>query len=124
MWELGRPLFYSGGWGNFVQYSQRSCPERERNPSTTELRAEAAANVAAFSLTRGVEVKRVGYQIKVNKKWCKACGICIEFCPKSVLAFGEDGKVEAVKPDDCIGCRLCELRCPDFAIEVGGEGNE
>jgi 2-oxoglutarate ferredoxin oxidoreductase subunit delta len=23
-----------------------------------------------------------------------------------------------VRPQDCICCRLCELRCPDFAIEV------
>ena len=24
----------------------------------------------------------------------------------------------AVRLEDCIACRLCELRCPDLAIEV------
>ncbi len=24
----------------------------------------------------------------------------------------------------CVLCRLCELRCPDFAIEVLGEGGK
>ncbi|MGI6605365.1 MAG: 4Fe-4S binding protein [Firmicutes bacterium] len=60
------------------------------------------------------------YQIQVNTKWCKACGICVEFCPKAVLAQGDDGKVQVKNPEACIGCQLCELRCPDFAIEVGG----
>jgi NAD-dependent dihydropyrimidine dehydrogenase PreA subunit len=27
-------------------------------------------------------------------------------------------KVVAVRPQDCICCKLCELRCPDLAIEV------
>lgn len=66
----------------------------------------------------------MGYEIKVNKKWCKGCGICIEFCPKGVLALGEDGKVEVVRPGDCLGCELCELRCPDFALQVGGKQDE
>jgi 2-oxoglutarate ferredoxin oxidoreductase subunit delta len=23
-----------------------------------------------------------------------------------------------VRPQDCIACRLCELRCPDLAIQI------
>jgi len=54
----------------------------------------------------------------INKAWCKGCGICIHFCPKKVLEMGKDSKATVVKLEDCIGCRLCELRCPDFAIQV------
>ena len=56
--------------------------------------------------------------ITVNEDWCKACGICIHFCPKQVLVAGEKGFPVAENIDDCINCMLCELRCPDFAINV------
>jgi len=54
----------------------------------------------------------------INKAWCKGCDICVHFCPKKVLEMGKDGKASVVRLQDCIGCRLCELRCPDFAIQV------
>lgn len=58
------------------------------------------------------------FQVKVNEKHCKQCGICSYFCPKKVLTqeFGRCPTVTA--PEDCIGCKLCQMRCPDFAIEV------
>ena len=54
----------------------------------------------------------------VNRNWCKGCGICVAFCPKNVLVLDREEKVVVVRPEDCIGCRMCEFRCPDLAIEV------
>jgi len=34
------------------------------------------------------------------------------------LEIGPDRKVNAARAEDCIGCHMCELRCPDFAIQV------
>jgi 2-oxoglutarate ferredoxin oxidoreductase subunit delta len=59
-----------------------------------------------------------GIEIDVIKEFCKGCGICVEFCPKDVLALGSDFKVSAVNMEACNGDALCELRCPDFAIFV------
>ena len=59
--------------------------------------------------------------ISINEKYCKKCGICAAFCPKKVFDRDKLGMPIAARPEDCIGCRLCEMRCPDFAIEVGGE---
>jgi 2-oxoglutarate ferredoxin oxidoreductase subunit delta len=57
----------------------------------------------------------------INRGWCKGCGICVQFCPKSVLELDKEDKAAAVRPEDCICCRLCEFRCPDLAIEIDAE---
>ena len=42
-------------------------------------------------------------------------------CPKQVIELDDTGRPVAVLPEKCIGCRFCELHCPDFAIEVKDE---
>ncbi|MFR1131368.1 MAG: 4Fe-4S binding protein [Enterocloster bolteae] len=32
--------------------------------------------------------------------------------------MNENGYPYPARQEDCIGCRLCELRCPDFAVKV------
>ena len=60
-------------------------------------------------------------ELLINREWCKGCGICVEFCPSSVLELDHDEKAVAARPGDCICCMLCELRCPDLAIDVETE---
>lgn len=54
----------------------------------------------------------------IERSWCKGCGICVHFCPKNVLEMDDEDKAFAARPENCIRCRLCELRCPDLALEV------
>jgi 2-oxoglutarate ferredoxin oxidoreductase subunit delta len=48
--------------------------------------------------------------------WCKACNICIAFCPEKVLEPDRDGKPIIAHPEECTQCAICWLHCPDFAI--------
>ena len=57
----------------------------------------------------------------IAKDHCKGCDLCIEFCPKSVLARSKGFNVKGyhypvVTNDDCINCRLCVTVCPEYAI--------
>ena len=67
------------------------------------------------------ELKEKGIRLftqVIYRDWCKACGICIAFCPKKVYGRDEEGKPVIERPDDCIGCLFCEIHCPDFAITI------
>jgi 2-oxoglutarate ferredoxin oxidoreductase subunit delta len=57
-------------------------------------------------------------KIDIYKAWCKACGICVAFCPTGVLATDEGGYPYVKDIEKCINCGWCEIRCPDFAITV------
>ncbi|MFZ7111829.1 MAG: 4Fe-4S dicluster domain-containing protein [Desulfatiglandales bacterium] len=57
-------------------------------------------------------------RIEINREWCKGCGICVAFCPHEVLGLDENNKAVANHPENCNLCGMCELRCPDMAIEV------
>ncbi|MFW5729322.1 MAG: 4Fe-4S dicluster domain-containing protein [Spirochaetota bacterium] len=57
-------------------------------------------------------------RIEIDPGWCKGCGICIEFCPKDVIDWNEDGRAYPFRPERCIACELCERMCPDLAVRL------
>src|SRR4030043_231082 len=63
--------------------------------------------------------KKEAPKIDIYKAWCKACGICVAFCPTGVLATDESGYPYVKDIEKCINCGWYEIRCPDFAITVG-----
>ena len=65
-----------------------------------------------------INTKKALYKITINEKWCKKCGICIAFCPKMVFVADDFGLPVVKDGQNCIKCMLCEIRCPDFAVEV------
>ncbi len=63
--------------------------------------------------------KKEAPKIDIYKAWCKACGICVAFCPTGALASDESSYPYVKDIEKCINCGWCEIRCPDFAITVG-----
>lgn len=58
------------------------------------------------------------YTVIFFYEWCKSCGICSALCPQKIILQDETGKPSIDDMDSCIGCRSCEVHCPDFAITV------
>ena len=40
-------------------------------------------------------------KLVINPKWCKGCGICVEFCPKKALELKHE-KVRIADEEACI----------------------
>ncbi|MFN3921346.1 MAG: 4Fe-4S binding protein [Caldimicrobium sp.] len=60
--------------------------------------------------------------LKILEERCKACGLCIEFCPKKVLGFSGKRNQQGYKivsflyPDKCTQCGICYLMCPEVVF--------
>ena len=64
--------------------------------------------------------------IDIDGVLCKGCGICVDVCKFGVLEMsaerGQQGYLmpRASHPEKCTRCMLCDLSCPDVALEVIG----
>ena len=59
------------------------------------------------------------FELSLDTRLCKSCGICAAICPNEVLQKNAKGMPEFASPEACIGCLSCEIHCPDFAIRIG-----
>ncbi|MBI4187339.1 MAG: ferredoxin family protein [Chloroflexi bacterium] len=69
------------------------------------------------------------YRITVIPERCKGCGFCVEFCRRNVLRYSVELNSKGYRPiyadnnDECNGCDICAMICPDFAISVVSESD-
>lgn len=63
-------------------------------------------------------------KIVIDKNKCKACLLCVKFCPKKLLILGDNLNdrgsfyVQIKDVSDCSGCAFCAIMCPDCCIEI------
>ena len=67
-------------------------------------------------------------RVRIYSDECKACELCINFCPKNVLGLDMNRinsmgyhPVVDLLPESCTGCGICAVMCPDMVIEVEKE---
>ena len=76
--------------------------------------------IYAYCLKGAIFVAKVTFL----KDVCKGCSLCIEACPKQIIALSESinakGYNYAQITDEgaCIGCASCARMCPDCVITV------
>jgi len=54
---------------------------------------------------------------KIDLSKCSGEGSCVDVCPVGVYEIKNKESV-AVNADACIGCRACEVQCPNSAIVI------
>ena len=56
-------------------------------------------------------------KIRIDRVRCKECGLCIGLCARGVFE-SDGGSPVVVHEEKCNACEICELICPDFAIDL------
>lgn len=64
------------------------------------------------------------FQVNIDQQCCKACGLCVEFCPVDNIELATERNEAGYHPariiseQACTGCGICALMCPDVCIEI------
>lgn len=63
-------------------------------------------------------------KVTIETERCKGCGLCVDACPKAILAISGEinskgyHSVTCVDVSKCIGCASCYNMCPDCVLTV------
>lgn len=49
---------------------------------------------------------------------CTRCRKCYDLCPLDIISLDEEGKPYTKYPDECQLCFICQVECPEKAIQV------
>jgi 2-oxoglutarate ferredoxin oxidoreductase subunit delta len=63
-------------------------------------------------------------KVEIDVEFCKGCALCIPACNFGVLSLSEEFNSKGIRyavasnPENCTGCSMCALTCPEICIEV------
>jgi NAD-dependent dihydropyrimidine dehydrogenase PreA subunit len=56
---------------------------------------------------------------RIDPARCDKCGICVFECPFSLFKYHPRvEKIVFTQAKECVDCFICEVRCPQNAIEI------
>jgi heterodisulfide reductase subunit A-like polyferredoxin len=61
-------------------------------------------------------IDKANYVSKVDKKFCKGCGLCAKRCPFTAITIKKEKAL--VETQKCFGCGACAITCPNEAIKL------
>lgn len=63
-------------------------------------------------------------KLELNENHCKGCELCVQACPRDVLAMGSNINALGYRPasivdaEKCTGCKACALVCPEVCFTI------
>ncbi|HYF78948.1 MAG TPA: 4Fe-4S binding protein [Symbiobacteriaceae bacterium] len=63
-------------------------------------------------------------KLELQENHCKGCELCVQACPRDVLAMGSNinalgyRPASIVDPEKCTGCKACALVCPEVCFTI------
>jgi len=78
----------------------------------------AAMRVSAYLAQRPRLSKPT--RVRVNKRLCSFCGLCVSACPYEARVMDYDERVAQVLTGLCQGCGICAITCPNKATQQEG----
>ena len=70
------------------------------------------------------------FKIFIDEDFCKGCNICVELCNLDVFDISEQINNKGyyvpipARLENCNGCQICELSCPELSVILVEEENE
>lgn len=62
---------------------------------------------------------KITYGPKIDYRLCNGCRECYEACPPDIFGWDEEKQMPTVDyPGECSLCCICEIVCPEVAIDV------
>ena len=95
--------------------AEKPAKVEDQPPEKEESKAKAAEKDEKKAVKKD-EQKGSATPLTIFYHWCKACNICIAFCPQKVFEPDRDGKPIIAHPYECTQCAFCWMHCPDLAI--------
>lgn len=95
--------------------SSKSIPEARR-----KIYLHPVLDKVGMKADDGID-NRIAISLTIDSARCRGEGLCVDFCPESVLEMHEeDGRNVAavVRPEACVACYTCVRQCPENIIQL------